>query len=332
VTRVSVLARVMAVAAGLAVLAAGAAAAPGKTRVLWLGSKVYVTADGSAWRDVTPSDIVPPASIDNVAFPGNREGWLVASACGSGRGAVYRTGDAGRHWTRYRFQSHYCGAGSNFLLSALDARRAWVVRNEPTASYASLFATTNGGRSWRKVQASLPDNGAVTFVDGRRGWLTSGRLYRTLDGGKTWHRQALPAPNGFKGKLFALSRMSFFGRQGVVVGEHYFRKRDVLGVYRTSDTGSHWHLVTTLPGAGAYVFPQFTLSALSASTIWLFTSGVKPFANVTTDGGRHWSRHRLAQRLFAPVALSARVAAASDFHGVPYITRDGGRTWRPLRL
>jgi photosystem II stability/assembly factor-like uncharacterized protein len=125
--------------------------------------------------------------------------------------------------------------------------------------------------------------------------------------------------------------MSFFGGQGIVVGE-YFRKRDVLAVYRTVDTGSHWRLVSTLPGAGAYVFPQFTLSALSASTVWLFTSGVKPVANVTTDGGRHWSRHALVQRLFAPVALSARVAAASDFHGVPYITRDGGRTWRPLRL
>jgi len=34
----------------------------------------------------------------------------------------------------------------------------------------------------------------------------------------------------------------------------------------------------------------------------------------------------------APVALNARVAAASDFHGVPYITRDGGRTWRRLKL
>jgi photosystem II stability/assembly factor-like uncharacterized protein len=330
--RVRGLTRASAVFAGIAVLAAGAAAAPGKTRVLWLGSKVYVTADGSVWRDATPSDIAAPAAIDNVAFPGPSQGWLVASACGSGRGAVYRTADAGRHWTRYRFQSHYCGPGSNFLLFALDSRRAWVVRNEPTASYASLFGTTNGGRSWRKLQASLPDNGAVTFVDGHRGWLTSGRLFRTLDGGKTWTRQALPAPKGFKGKLLALSRMSFFGRQGEVVGEYYDRKRDLLAYYRTSDTGAHWRLVSTVPGAGAYVFPQFTLSALSASTVWLFTSGVKPVANVTTDGGRHWSRHPLAQRLFAPVALSARVAAASDFHGVPYITRDGGRTWRPLRL
>ena len=321
----------VAAAAAFAVLAAGAAAAPGKTRVLWLGSKVYVTADGAAWRDVTPSDIVPPAAIDNVAFPSANQGWLVASACGSGRGAVYRTADAGHQWTRYRFQSHYCGAGSNFLLFALDSRRAWVVRNEPAASYASLLGTTNGGRSWRQVQASLPDNGAVTFVDSRRGWLTAGRLFRTLDGGKTWKRQPLPAPTGFSGRLLALSRMSFFGRRGTVIGE-YFRRRDVLAVYRTSDTGAHWHLVRTLPGAGAYVFPQFTVSAASASTVWLFTSGVKPVANVTTDGGRHWLRHPLAQRLFAPVALSARVAAASDFHGLAYITHDGGRTWRRLKL
>jgi len=72
--RVRVLTRASAVFAGIAVLAAGAAAAPGKTRVLWLGSKVYVTADGTAWRDVTPSDIAPPAAIDNVAFPGPSQG------------------------------------------------------------------------------------------------------------------------------------------------------------------------------------------------------------------------------------------------------------------
>jgi len=321
---------VLAAVAGVTLAATGAAA-PGKTRALWIGSSVYATTDGTSWRNVTPSDIRPPAAIDNVAFPGGDDGWLVASACGSGQGAVYRTGDAGRHWTRYPFQSHYCQAGSNFLVYALDSHRAWVVRNEPAASDASLFGTKNGGRTWRRVNNSLPDNGAVTFVDGRRGWLTSGRLFRTLDGGKTWKRQSLPAPRGFQGKLLALSRMSFTGRQGIVVGE-YFRKRDVLGVYRTSDTGGQWRLVATLPGAGAYVFPQFTLSSVSASTAWLLTSGAKPVAYVSKDGGRHWARHPLAQRFFAPVALSARVAAASNFHGLPYITRDGGRTWRLLRL
>src|SRR3954464_2333638 len=75
---------VLAAVAGV-MLAATGAAAPGKTRALWIGSSVYATTDGTSWRNVTPSDIRPPAAIDNVAFPGGDDGWLGASACGAGR-------------------------------------------------------------------------------------------------------------------------------------------------------------------------------------------------------------------------------------------------------
>jgi len=106
----------------------------------------------------------------------------------------------------------------------------------------------------------------------------------------------------------------------------------VIGFYRTSDGGRRWRLLATLPGSAPGVFPQFAVSAATASAVWLLTAGAKPAAYVTRDGGRHWSSHALARRLYAPVALSARLAAASDFRGRPYITRDGGRTWRPLKL
>jgi hypothetical protein len=87
-----------------------------------------------------------------------------------------------------------------------------------------------------------------------------------------------------------------------------------------------------LPGSEPYIYPQFTVSAVSAKTAWLLTAGARPTANVTVDGGRHWTGHRLAYRLYAPTALNARVAVASDFRGRPRITRDGGRTWRALKL
>ena len=321
-------------AAAFLACAFSASAASERTYVLWVGSQTFVSGDGSGWRDVTPHSAVSPrtgTSIDGVVFSGVNEGWLIASNCASGKGTVYRTHNRGRSWNRYAFHAHTCAAGANFVLDVLDRRNAWVVQNEPTGPFARLYRTSDGGRSWRKLTESLPGLGSVAFANSAKGWLASRQLFRTVDGGKTWSPQALPAPRGYRGKLVALSRMSFFGRTGFVVGE-YFRERDVLAFYRTADTGRHWRLVSTLPGAGPYVFPQFTMSAVSASTIWLLTSGAKPVANVTTDGGRHWSRHPLGQPFFAPVGLSGRVAAASNFHGLPYITRDGGRTWRLLKL
>jgi photosystem II stability/assembly factor-like uncharacterized protein len=311
-----------------------ASAASERTHVLWIGSQVFVTRDGSGWRDVTPPAAVSPrngASIDGVVFSGSDEGWLIASNCASGKGAVYRTHDRGRSWARHAFQGPQLCRRGDFVLDVLDRRNAWVVQNEPTGPFARLYRTLDGGSSWRRVSQGLPALGSVAFATPAKGWLAGRSLFRTVNGGKTWSRQALPAPRGYRGKLVALSRMSFFGRNGIVAGE-YYHGRDVLAFYRTTDTGRHWRLVSTVPGAGPYVFPQFAMSAVSASTIWLFTSGAKPVANLTTNGGRHWARHPLAQRFSAPVAVSARVAAASNFHGLPYITRDGGRTWRLLRL
>ena len=318
------------VATACALLATGASAAPRTTHVLWLGSRVFVTADGKAWRNVTPRGVGPPITIDNVAFHGNR-GWLLASICDS-QSFVFRSVDDGRSWVSYAFRHyHTCNAGSNFRLDVLDATRAWVVRNEPAGSFASLYRTIDGGRSWRTVDRNLPDIGSVTFVSAKRGWLSGARLFRTVDGGKKWSRVPLPPPRGSAGKLLQLSNAHFFGRTGIVAGE-YFGHRHVIGFYRTSDAGQRWRLVATLAGSAPYIYPQFTVSAVSASTAWLLTAGAKPVASVTIDGGRHWSSHTLPRKLYAPAALSARTAAASDFRGSPYITRDGGRIWSRLKL
>lgn len=327
------LARVAGAAAAFVILAATAGAAPGRAYVLWTGSKVYVTGNGRAWREVTPRGAFDPASfqaIDAVTFRGAREGWLIASNCASGKGSVYRSFDGGRSWRRYPFHAHSCAAGASFSLDVLNGERAWVLQNEPTGPTARLYRTTNGGRSWRLVHA-LADYGRVTFVSPKTGWLAGLHLLRTLDGGRTWHPQSLHAPRGYRGRLALLAAPRFFGRQGLLVGQ-FERSKPVIGVYRTNDRGRRWRLVSTLPGSAPGVFPQFALSAASGSAAWLLTAGAKPAVYVTHDGGRDWAAHALARRLYAPVALSARVAAASDFHGVPYITRDGGRSWQLLRL
>jgi photosystem II stability/assembly factor-like uncharacterized protein len=327
------LARALGAAAALLILGTAAGAVPGRAYVLWTGSKVYVTEDGQAWRQVTPRGAVRPGSfraIDAVAFRGTREGWLIASNCAAGGGSVYRTFDGGRSWRTYAFHAHSCAGGANFSLDVLNDKRAWVLQNEPTGPMARLYRTTNGGRSW-KVVRELAEYGKVAFVSPTRGWLAGLRLLRTVDGGRTWHPQSLPAPRGYHGRLVLLTAPRFFGRQGVLAGQ-YQRGKPVIGFYRTSDGGRRWRLLATLPGSAPGVFPQFTLNAVSASVAWLLTAGANPAVHVTHDGGWHWSSHTLARKLYAPVGLNARVAAASDFRGVPYITRDGGRSWRRLKL
>ncbi len=70
-------------------------------------------------------------------------------------------------------------------------------RNLPTAGTrpASLFRTTDGGRSWRHSQTRLawPPSGQgqplLAFSDANHGWLVlDGLTRRTADGGLTWSR------------------------------------------------------------------------------------------------------------------------------------------------
>jgi photosystem II stability/assembly factor-like uncharacterized protein len=333
VTVVKKPAQLVAATAAFLILGSAAGAVPGRAYVLWTGSKVYVTEDGQAWRQVTPRGAVGPGTfraIDAVAFRGTREGWLIASDCATGRGSTYRSFDGGRSWRAYAFHGHSCAAGANFSLDVLNDKQAWVLQNEPTGPTARLYRTTDGGRSWQVVRR-LAEYGKVAFVSPTRGWLAGLRLLRTADGGRTWHLQPLPAPRGYHGRLVLLTAPHFFGRYGEVAGQ-YGGGKPVIGFYRTGNGGRRWRLAATLPGSTPGLFPQFALSAVSASASWVLTAGVNPAVHVTHDGGRHWSSHALVRKLYAPVALSARVAAASDFRGRPYITRDGGRSWRRLSL
>jgi photosystem II stability/assembly factor-like uncharacterized protein len=327
------LGRAAGAAAAFLVLGTAAGAASGREYVLWTGSKVYVTTNAHAWRQVTPHTALKAGTfraIDAVTFRGIR-GWLIASDCATGRGSVYRSVDGGRSWKAHAFHAHSCAGGANFSLDVDSDSRAWVLQNEPTGPNSRVYRTTNGGRSWRLVAKLATYGGKVAFASPKAGWLAGQRLLRTLDGGQSWEIQPLPAPSGYNGRLVILTSPHFFGRTGVLAGQ-YGSGKPVIGFYRTVDKGRSWRLLATLPGSVPGVFPQFVLTAASASTSWLLTAGTKPAVHVTRDGGRHWSSHRLPQRFYAPVALNARVAAASDFHGVPYITHDGGRTWRRLRL
>jgi len=172
--------------------------------------------------------------------------------------------------------------------SKVYVSRAWVLQNEPTGPNSRVFRTTDGGRSWRIVSKLATYGGKVAFVSPRDGWLAGQRLLRTVDGGRSWQIQPLPAPHGYSGRLVLLTAPRFFGRDGELAGQ-YGGDKPVIGFYRTRDGGRHWHLLSTLPGSSPGAFPQFVLSAVSASTAWLLTAGAKPAVYVTRDGGRRWS-------------------------------------------
>jgi len=118
---------------------------------------------------------------------------------GSDDGLVHTTSDGGDNWQRVSIR----GLPERAFVNDVEASRhaaeaAFVVAdNHKTGDFeAYVFATGNGGRSWRDISGNLPDDviaWAIQQDDEEPGLLFLGAedgLYVTLDAGKRWDKLA----------------------------------------------------------------------------------------------------------------------------------------------
>jgi photosystem II stability/assembly factor-like uncharacterized protein len=136
-----------------------------------------------------------PASADvtAVAFPAPSSGWAIGTG-GSGRSAIWHTGDGGTTW---QTQWQAPGKGKLVSITATDPEHAWAIFGR------ELLGTTDGGARWR-VLATLPEQAAqvrfgtnglgVVVVDGCLPGLglqlsrCPGQVLVSRDGGTSWSR------------------------------------------------------------------------------------------------------------------------------------------------
>jgi hypothetical protein len=100
------------------------------------------------------------------------------------------------------------GAGKIVQLDMIDARRGYLLDSK-----AELFATTNGGRKWKRIETTGANFAvSMAFGDRRHGYLTdnTGRVLATADGGATWSRQYpfFDATEASKSLIAASSKLS----------------------------------------------------------------------------------------------------------------------------
>ncbi len=95
-------------------------------------------------------------------------------------------------------------------VSFADARRGWAVGGR-----GAIYATEDGGRTWRAQQSNVSsDLWDVKFFDAREGLAVGGdgTAIHTSDGGQTWRAETTGTPH-------TLERLSFAGRtRGWAVG------------------------------------------------------------------------------------------------------------------
>jgi hypothetical protein len=287
-------------------------------------STLLFTHDGGAsWADVGPDRGLD--GVSGVFFLGADRGWLAGVTPGSAsRLVVLDTADGGGSWRERSIEASdlaggrvYAGAGVHFA----DAAHGWLLGRVATGaamSVGELLATADGGETWERLP-SPPAAGRLVFASAERGFMTgapvSERLYRTLDGGRSWHELGLrvsAAPGRAQYGLPAFSTPQD-GTLAVTVGGD----RPSLLTFVTGDGGLTWQRARSLAlPAGDYGEPvAVALRANgSAAALALGTSVV-----LDTAGGRR------------ALSMTSRSARATPDGAVPSVQAlsigDDGQGW-----
>lgn len=146
-------------------------------------------------RGISWQPIKAPAKIDvNALYAFDADNCVMA---GSGeKGGLFYTSDGGKTWKDAATPelSHKLGI---FSISFIDKKIGWAagenfVRdiNNPEIDIDVLLKTTDGGKTWVKVETNTHEKLGlfkVKFTDKNNGWLTGERnIYQTRDGGNSW--------------------------------------------------------------------------------------------------------------------------------------------------
>jgi photosystem II stability/assembly factor-like uncharacterized protein len=282
------------------------------TRGRWARS----TDGGRSWR----TDSVPDAgALDFRAVHAldARRAWLLSSGeAEKGQARIYRTTDAGVHWSLV-----YSTPQKGVFLDAIafwDAQHGIAI-SDPVDGHFFVVTTNDGGGTWTRVPperlpATLPNeaafaaSGSCLTVEGESNvWIgtgggTTARVYHSTDRGRTWSVADTPIHAGSASSgVFSVAFRD--GRRGVAVGGDYQMVRGGLpNVALTDDGGRSWRVakgpmpvgylsaVSFVPGSSNLVAVGLAGTAFSGDggESWLMVDSVA-YNSVRFDGTAGWA-------------------------------------------
>ncbi|HEX9691403.1 MAG TPA: hypothetical protein VGA22_04835 [Gemmatimonadales bacterium] len=217
------------------------------------GNGVYRSDDaGETWTHVGLADtrhigkiVVDPRDPEVVYVAALGNLWKPSEERG-----VYRSTDAGRHWTRVLAVDSLTGAVDLVINPA-----------QPAVLYAAMYQRLR--RTW-----------------GFNGGGPGSGIYRSRDGGTTWQELTRGIPAGDKGRIgLAIARTD--PRVLVATIEH----ADRSGTYRTEDGGDTWARVNALNPRPMY-YSHIFIDPTNADRVYVLATSMYK----SEDGGRTFDR------------------------------------------
>lgn len=239
------------------------------------GYAVQKTSDGGrSWQSTGPSGFWPRLTPEQLSDQEEVEDYPTLSFPSPNMGAVATliddpdgnaqalrvalTVDGGGRWQKTQFRVP--NWAEYMLLQWIDLRHGvLLVLSGPAAGLMEkqVYRTSDGNRSWQLVNSGVYAGSfyptGMIFRNAQSGWVGAtyhGRpdvpLFRTRNGGRTWHLEELPEPAVYRqGGYGNTYPPHFFGpqrREGTLTVD--YRNSDAHRaetiVYVTHDGGGHW--------------------------------------------------------------------------------------------
>ncbi len=319
---------------------------------------------GQTWSDVTPPQPIPNDGTALAAlgfFQDSSHAWVAYGPANPGPAPdgirVWFTDNGGSTWS-YGVVDATGVSAEVFLPLYLDfpdsehGRLLVLLGGGMNHAYSAVFATDDGGKTWRDILDPSTDNDiqsfektGMFFEDAQTGWLTrdaqgvdsTPHIIETKDGGVSWRRIDLPAPsttsNWFDDHACGTYAPIAFSTQAVLVlakcvdTATFKLEQDYL--YSTSDSGQTWQSAAMPSG--------FTVADPPAGGLFFTTNqtGMALGRRIyrTDDGGTTWSSGKQVdwEGQFSFVDLNTGWAVARNAGQIAFVrTSDGGQSWQEI--
>ena len=335
-----------------------AAGVPSQPNVFYIGQVnggVWKSDDfGRTWNPIFDHEssqsigaIAVAPSDPNVVYVGSGEG-LHRPDLSVGNG-IYKSTDSGKTWTHLGLTD-----GQQIPALAIDPRDPnhvfAAVLGHPygPSEERGLYRSTDGGQSWQRIIAKDENTGCADveidssnpdvlyasmwevregpWEDGNEFNGAGGGLFKSTDGGNTWH----PLKNGLPADLSQIyvaiapsDPKRLYATLAMASGK--------LSVYRSDDAGENWTQITTDPrpsgriGGGDLPIPR--VDPKNSDVVYVASTVTMK----STDGGKTWSGFRGApggddyQNLWINPNNGKIILLVSDQGAI--VTVNGGETW-----
>lgn len=300
-------------------------------RFLTISLAVLLLSSNSLFAQITSTwDALPyaPSSqgrFEDIFFISPTHGWAITL-----QGFLLKTTD-GLQWSFKQTNPVIFDARS---LAFHDSLRGWL---GTLNSFAPLYGTTDGGKTWTKATITGPApkgicglkivNDSVVYGTGK--FSDTARIVKTTDGGKSWKSIDLSAQASSLVDCYFSAPDS-----GIVVGgvNGPYNKGNAV-VLSTTDGGKSWQNIYTSTRKGEQCWKIYFRTALEGYIAVQCMDSAKYYLK-TTDGGKTWT-----EKLFATFSGSHTypqgMAFTSEKHGwiggwgdTTFTTSDGGNTWQ----